>query len=111
MKNSVNDMEGAKKDEKSAGFWKRAKELLSRSVRARRGMNLSRLSKITKSGQTVVVADKVLGSGSISHPITIAALGFSEGAKEAIKKSGGKIVSVDEIKKKNPDGKNISVLV
>ncbi|MFA5108453.1 MAG: 50S ribosomal protein L18e [Candidatus Micrarchaeia archaeon] len=104
-------MERAKKEKPSAGFWKEAKKLLARPVRARKGVNLSRLERLTKSGQTVLVADKILGSGKLSHPLTVAALSFSQSAKLMIEKAGGKIISVQELEKKNPEGKDLRVLV
>lgn len=104
-------MSGAKKEEPSAGFWKKAEKALSRPVRARAGMNISRLSRITEPNQSVVVADKVLGDGKLSHPLSIAAKGFSKSAVAAIKKAGGKIVTIEELKKGNPSGDGLFLLI
>ena len=103
-------MKGAK-NESSAGFWKKANDALSRPVRARKEMNLSRLSRITKKGEAVIIAGKVLGDGELSHPLTIAALGFSKSAQEAIKRAGGKIETVENLREKNPKGEGLRILI
>jgi len=95
----------------SAGFWNEAKWLLDRPVRARSGVNLSKLSKVTKEGQVVLVPDKVLGEGYLTHKITIAALAFSERAKKQINSAGGKVISVDELKKMHPQGDGVQLVV
>lgn len=100
-----------KTNKPSMGFWKDAKALLNRPVRARSGVNLLKLSKSTKEGQTVLVADKILGDGYISHKITVAALGFSQRARSQIEAVGGKVVSIDELKKSNPSGDGLQLII
>ncbi|PIT84414.1 50S ribosomal protein L18e [Candidatus Micrarchaeota archaeon CG10_big_fil_rev_8_21_14_0_10_45_29] len=95
----------------SAGFWKRADDALSKPVRARKAMNLSRLSRITKKDEMVLIAGKVLGDGELSHPLTIAALGFSKSALDAIKRAGGKIATVAQLREKNPKGEGLRILI
>ncbi len=75
------------------------------------GVNLSRIAKLSKAGQTVVVADKVLGTGEIKHAITIAAPAFSASAKLIIAKNGGKIVSLEKLQEQNPSGKDVIILI
>ncbi len=89
----------------------RVRELSGRAKRKRNGINLSRLTRLTKSGQSVVVVDRVLGTGMLAHPLTVAALGFSASAKKGIEKSGGKAVKFEEMMAKNPSGKDLSVLI
>lgn len=101
-----------KRQAKISPFWKRVDELISRPKRRiKRGINLSRLSKLTKPNQTVVIATKLLGSGKIGHPLSIAALAISSRAKEEVKKAGGKIIELEELREKNPDGKGLIVLI
>ena len=42
--------------------------------------------------------------------MTIAAWSFSEKAQEKIQKAGGKYISIDDLLKSNPDGKDIRIL-
>lgn len=86
-------------------FWRRVLELLSASSRKKGGVNVGRLATYSKEGATVVVPDKVLGSGAIKHRLTVAAVSFSAGAKKAIEAAGGKAISIAEAAKKSATGK------
>lgn len=103
-------MKSAEKKVKS-GFWMRVAELQHRAVRKRHGVNLSRLTRLTKANQSVVVADRVLGTGVLLHPLTIAALGFSGSARKGIEKAGGKAMAIAEMKAINPTGKDLTVMI
>ncbi|MFH1095610.1 MAG: 50S ribosomal protein L18e [Candidatus Micrarchaeota archaeon] len=92
-------------------FWARVRELVSRPSRMKRGMNLSRLSVLTTAGQTVVVADKVLGTGKLAHSLTIGAVSSSHSAKTAVAKAGGKILTLAELESKHPSGKDVVILI
>ncbi len=98
----------AKKEK--APFWVRVEELLSRPKRKRRGVNLSKIAKFSKEGQTVVAVDKVLGAGAIKHALTLAAPSLSETAAKVLRASGVKVVSIDEAKKANPTGKDLVII-
>ncbi len=92
-------------------FWARVRELVSRSSRKKRGVNLSRLSALTQAGQTVVVADKVLGSGKLAHPLTVAAISSSHSAKAAVAKAGGKFLTLAQLEVQHPTGKDVVILI
>ena len=102
-------MMAEKKNAKSP-FWERVAELAARPKRKRRGVNLSKLSKYTKAGQTVVVPDKVLSSGKMAHAVTVACSGASAAAAKMIKAAGGKTTSIAEAKKANPAGKDLTII-
>ena len=91
-------------------FWKRVLELLSAPSRAKCGVNISRISANAKDGATVVVADKVLGAGECSPKLTIGAMAFSAGAKKAIEAAGGKAMTIVDIAKKHPTGKDVVII-
>ncbi len=59
--------------------------------------NLSELNSLTEPGETVIVSGKVLGCGELAHKLDLAAFGFSESAREKIKKAGGKIFEIQEL--------------
>jgi large subunit ribosomal protein L18e len=83
---------------------------LAKPRRKRISVNVSRLNRCTGKKETVVVPGKVLGAGEMNHPITVAALSFSEIAKEKIKAARGKCVSFFELIKKNPKGSNVKII-
>ena len=73
---------------------------LSGPVRLYKQVNLDELKDFE--GDKVMVVGKVLGSGDINRKIDISALGFSEKAKEKLKKAGCDIKTIKEVIDKNP---------
>ena len=100
----------ASANKEDAAIWSTLAEELSRSGKNRREVNMWKLSKYTKDGETVVVPGKVLGDGELSHKINIAAYKFSEKAKKKIEKSGGKSMTIQDLMKKNPKGSNLRLI-
>lgn len=100
----------AEKKVAKAPFWVRVSELEGKPKRKRRGVNLSKLSKYTKAGQTAVVPDKLLASGKMAHALTVACSGASATAAKLVKAAGGKIMSIGDAKKANPSGKDFVII-
>ena len=96
---------------KKSPFWLRVVELLNRGRSRRKGVNLSRLSTLVKANANVVVADKVLGTGKLMHPMTVAAPAFSVSAKAAITSAGGQALSMEEMQKMHPTGKDVAIII
>lgn len=94
----------------SADIWARIADDLSRSTRQRRIVNLSRINRATKPNEVVVVPGKVLGSGALSHSIVVAAFAFSESARQRIAEAKGECLSISELIKKNPKGKDVRII-
>jgi len=93
-----------------AGIWKRIAKDLEKPTRNRRAVNISRINRNTQPKETIIVPGKVLGSGALDHELTIAAFAFSQGAKDTITKSKGKIMTIPELMKQNPKGKDIRII-
>lgn len=96
---------------KKSRFWKRVGEMLSRPRNRRVEVNLSKISRLTKPGDRVVVPGKVLGGGSIKHNVTIAALSFSSAALNKLKASGCTVMRIDEFTKVEPKGSGVKIIV
>jgi large subunit ribosomal protein L18e len=96
--------------ENDAKVWNNIADALSKTRSRRKAVNLSRINRHTERGQTVVIPGKVLGTGSLHHPVTVAASAFSTAAKEKIKKSRGKCITFPELIKKNPKGSNVKIV-
>ena len=96
--------------ENQAQVWRSLADHLSSSNRSRIAVNVSRLNRYTKDGETVVVPGKVLGSGKADHPITVAAFAFSDVAQSKIQAAKGKCLSIRDLMKKNPSGKNVKIM-
>jgi len=91
-------------------IWKRIAQDLEKPTRNRRIINLSRINHTTKKNETIIVPGKVLGSGILNHELTIAAYAFSESAKKQIQQANGKTISIQELLKTNPKGKDVRII-
>ena len=61
-------------------------------------INLEEINKHVKDGENIIIPGKVLGLGNVQKKFNIAALNFSESAREKLEKAGCKIISMLEIK-------------
>lgn len=96
--------------ENKANVWQNIAESLAKPRRKRIAVNISRLNRYTQKNEMVVVPGKVLGTGEMDHPITVAAFTFSEQAKNKIKTANGKCLSLFELVKKNPKGSKVKII-
>jgi len=90
----------------NSDFWRRIARELERPTRTRRNVNLMRINKNTKEGETIIVPGKVLGTGNLEHNVTIVAYNFSESAINKIKSK----MTIGELLHKNPKGKNVRII-
>ncbi len=96
--------------EKDAPIWKDIARRLEKPKRNWAAVNLSRIDRYTHEHETVLIPGKVLSAGKLTKKVSIAAWDFSETSKEKIKKAGGKILSIEEVMKHNPTGKDIRIV-
>ena len=99
-----------KSQESQTELWRKLARSLASSKRSRVAVNVSRLNRYTKEGETVVVPGKVLGAGKSDHPLTVAAFAFSDVAKAKIQNAKGNCLSISDLMKKNPSGKNVKIM-
>ena len=95
----------------NAPIWRCVAELIDRPRRLRVEVNLSKINRYTQSGDVVIVPGKVLGAGSMDHPVTVAALGFSRQAVEKIRAAGGKVVHILQLIEENPRGSRVKIII
>ncbi len=93
-----------------AALWDRVADDLERPTRERRVVNIGRISRNTKPNEVVVVPGKVLGSGLLSHSVVVAALSFSNSARERIEEAKGKALSIEQLLKQKPNAKDLRIL-
>lgn len=93
-----------------ARIWRKIAEVLSATRRKRIAINLSRVNRYTKNGETVAVPGKVLATGEMDHPVTVTAFAFSQKAITKITKAKGKCLSYDELVRKNPKGSGVKII-
>jgi large subunit ribosomal protein L18e len=96
--------------ENKVNIWVDLADRLSKPKRRRIAINLSRLNRHTQRNEMVAVPGKVLGTGEITHPITVAAFAFSEKARLKIARAKGKPLTFDDLIKKNPKGSKVKII-
>ncbi|MCF7798636.1 50S ribosomal protein L18e [Candidatus Woesearchaeota archaeon] len=96
--------------QKESKLWKRIATDLEKATRARREVNVYKIDTFAKEGEIVIVPGKVLGSGALSKKITVAALSFSESAKDKILANKGEVLTITELMQKNPQGNKVRVM-
>ncbi len=93
-----------------APLWTTIASELSKPTSQRRVVNISRLNRVCKDNEIVIVPGKVLGSGMLAHKLTIAAWNFSTTAREQIIKQNGKAMSIPELLKENPKATGVRII-
>jgi len=93
-----------------APIWERLSKEALKPGSARRTVNVKKLGQLTSSGQTVAVPGKVLGTGTISHPISVFSFSMSEPAARKITGAGGRVLSRAELVKASPSGKGVMLV-
>ena len=96
--------------ENDAPIWKDIAVRLEKPSKNWAEVNLNRISKHTGDKETALIPGKVLSTGDLTKKVSIAAWSFSEKSEEKIKKAGGKTLSIQELMKSNPKGKDIRIL-
>ncbi len=96
--------------ELKAPIWKDIAEKLSKPTRQRIEVNLSDIERNVTDGETIIVPGVVLSSGNLTKKINVAAWRFSKVAEQKIKKSNGKIITIEELVKENPKGSNVKII-
>ncbi len=93
-----------------APIWAKLAEYALKPSIARRDINLNRIAQLTKENDTVVFPGKVLGTGNVSHKITLCSFSISNSAVDKIIDNGGKLISFSDLIKQNPTGKGVVLL-
>ena len=108
LKNLIRDLSKLGK-KNNVNLWLRIARDLSRPTRIRRTVNLYKIDKHTRDGETAIVPGKVLSVGDLTKKLTVAAYQFSGKAEEKINKVG-KAIKIQELMKSNPEGKKIRII-
>ncbi|HUU87676.1 MAG TPA: 50S ribosomal protein L18e [Candidatus Glassbacteria bacterium] len=96
--------------ENKAPIWIDVAKYLGKSQPQRTSVNLSKINRYTQENDTIIVPGKILGTGKLDHPVTIAAFNTSEKAKEKIKAAKAKYVTIQELIGKNPKGTKVKII-
>ncbi|MEM3841252.1 MAG: 50S ribosomal protein L18e [Candidatus Micrarchaeaceae archaeon] len=106
-------LEEAVANGKRRHLWKKLHNAAARPRRSAFKVNVYEINKNSSEGDYVIVPGKILGEGSMDHKVSIAAINFTEGAKEELASKGCRFVSIRELVKELDSSKNgrVKVLV
>jgi len=107
--NLIKEFRQASKKNK-APIWAKLADLAVKPSSSMRVVNLTRINKITKNNDILFVPGKVLGTGNISHKITLCSFSISTSAAKKIIQSGGAILKSSDMIQKYPTGKNVMLI-
>jgi large subunit ribosomal protein L18e len=94
----------------NAPIWEKLAELALKPTRAKRTLNLGQIDKFALDNDVIIVPGKILGTGSLSHKITLCSFSISSTGAKKIIESGGKILDIAEIIKNHPTGKGVKII-
>ena len=96
--------------ENEAPIWKDIALRLEKPAKNWPEVNLDRISKYTSEKEIALIPGKVLSTGNLTKKISIAAWSFSDKSQDKIKKAGGNYMTIEELIKNNPKGKDVRIL-
>ena len=104
----IKDLKQASK-KNEAPIWSRLADLALKSSSSKRTVNLTRINKITKENDVLFVPGKILGTGNLSHKLTLSSFSMSTNAANKIIKAGGNVMAYSDMIKKFPTGKGVII--
>ncbi len=99
-----------KAHEEKSVLWRDLAGRLSRPSSRRAVVNIGGIARHTEKKDIVAVPGKVLSSGTLNHPVTVAAFEFSSQARKKILSAGGQCISLDELMDKKPGGTGVKIM-
>ena len=108
LKRTIQSLKAASRD--GGAIWAALADELDRPKRRRNAVNLSRINRHTGAGDVVAVPGKVLASGSLTHPVTVAAFSFSEGARQKIALAEGRAILLTDLLEEGFEPSQIKIL-
>jgi len=96
--------------EQDAPIWLDVADYLAKARSQRVTVNISNLNRNTEKAEVVVVPGKILASGAIDHPITVAAFEVSAPAKAKLEAVKAKYISIKELMETNPKGSKVKII-
>lgn len=96
-----------KAGDKNSKLWKYVYWLASKPRRTRVSVNLAKIDKYSAVSENVVVPGKVLGVGSVSKSLNIAAIEYSKDSIRKLKEAKCNVVEISDMMKKE----NVKIII
>ena len=109
VKNMIKELKSASTKNK-APIWSNLAEMAQKPGIAKKLVNITKINNVTNDNDVIVIPGKVLGTGNISHKVTLCSFSISTAAAKKIKDAGGKIISHSDLISKFPTGKGVRII-
>lgn len=96
--------------ESEAQIWREIAKRLDTSSKNYAEVNIGKINRYAQEGEIILVPGKVLGSGVLEHSVRVAALNFSDSAREKITEASGDCMTIEELVTANPKGSRVRIL-
>ena len=96
--------------ENDAPLWAKVADYVQKSRSNQKNVNLTKIDENTEDGNAIIITGKVLGTGNISHKISVSSFSISNSAAKKIKDSRGEILKFSEMIEKFPTGKGVKII-
>jgi len=94
----------------TAPVWRALADRLEGSRKHWSEVNLSRLDRYSAKGEVLAVPGVLLATGTLAHPVTVAAFHTSHAARVKVEAAGGKVLNLLELAKEHPRGSGVRIL-
>ena len=102
-------LEKQSKKEKTA-IWANVADRLKKYSRRIPGVNLGKLEQYCEKGDTVLIPGKLLASGPLTKAITVISFKASAAVKKRVEDAGGKVMTIQELMKRNAKGSKVRIM-
>lgn len=97
--------------ENQADIWREIAGRIATSSKNHAEVNISKIDRYANENETILVPGKVLAAGILSSTgVKVAALNFSDAAREKIVQANGICMSIEELVAENPKGNHVRIL-
>jgi large subunit ribosomal protein L18e len=98
-------------NKENARVWLEIAYYLEKPTRQRPEVNLIKIEKVAKEGETVIIPGKLLAGGDLNKNVTVVYWRASNAAIEKLNKKGIKHYTIEEYMKVNPKGSNTRIIL
>ncbi len=96
--------------ENDAAIWRDIAKRLEKPSSRWSEVNLSEIERYAKDKDTIAIPGKLLGAGSITKAVNVAAFSASNSAKTKLEEAGGTFMQLEELAATNPKGSGVRIM-
>ncbi len=92
------------------GLWREIADRLASPARLWAQVNVDKVSAVVNDNEIALVPGKVLSTGNPKKGLKVAAIHFSENARQKIEQAGGQCLSIADALKLSPKGQGVRIV-